>query len=93
MIRVLAFGIGLALAAYAGLNEIKNEPNLEKRAQLALENAQANFKEAQRTTPRERWRRPGVALADMQSSVELARDSLDATGKNPRKRPKYFKIR
>jgi len=80
MIRVLAFGI-VALAAVCRTKRIKNEPNLEKRAQLALENAQANFKEAQADYAAGKGGEAGRALADMQSSVELARDSLDATGK------------
>ena len=92
MIRVAVCVLGLAFLAYGELSEIRNEPNLEKRAELALQNAQKMFQEAKAAYAEQKVEEAGRALKEMQASVELARDSLDATGKNPRKKPKYFKM-
>lgn len=70
---------------------LQEEPNLEKRSQLALESAEAAFKnvrDAYRTGAKEEM---AVNLARIEESVNLAFTSLNLTGKNPRKYPKFFK--
>jgi hypothetical protein len=87
LILVLA-GAG---AAVAELDQARAEPNLEKRSKLALDNAEKALKDA-----REAYR-AGDAIAstakinEIRESVDLAYQSLMATGKNPRNSPKYFK--
>lgn len=78
-------------SAWAALDQARAEPNLEKRSKLALVNADAALK-----TAREAYRSGDMAgttakLKEIEESVDLAYDSLNATGKNPRKSPKYFK--
>ena len=73
------------------LESIKSEPRLEKRAGLALRFAKHKVDDvlaAYQAGDAE----GGVALlAQIEQAVELAYDSLMATGKNPRRHPKHFK--
>jgi hypothetical protein len=70
----------------------KAEPNLEKRSRLALNNAEAAFKAAQ-----DAYLKNGdvqstdARLDEVAQSVDLAYQSLLATGKNPSRSPKHFK--
>jgi hypothetical protein len=90
--------LALALwAASAGvmqadrLEDARSEPNLEKRSNLALENAVAalhNAREAYRAGDEQMAM---AKIAELQQSVELGYDSLTKTGKDPRKSPKWFK--
>ena len=62
-----------------------------KRSKLALDNAGTALKEA-----REAYQKgddPALAAAalEIEESVGLAWDSLESTGKNPRKSPRWFK--
>ena len=95
MIGLAACLIPLLLALPLGaadLEAVKAEPNLEKRARKALDNASVAFKAAQ-----EAYMQKGdlklttAALDEVAQSVELADLSLKQTGKNPRRSPKHFK--
>lgn len=95
MIGLAAGLIPLLLALPLGaadLDAVKAEPNLEKRARKALDNADAAFKAAQ-----EAYLQKGdlklttAGLDEVAQSVELADQSLKQTGKNPRRSPKHFK--
>lgn len=83
--------LALPLGA-ADLDAVKAEPNLEKRARLALDNATVAFKAAQ-----DAYMQKGdlklttAALDEVAQSVGLAYESLNQTGKNPRRSPKHFK--
>jgi ribonucleotide reductase alpha subunit len=73
------------------LSQIQQEPNLEKRSGLALDNAARAL-----TTAREAYRqgeagKAEAAVAEVLESVNLAYASLQQTGKNPRRSPKWFK--
>lgn len=81
----------LPAARAADLKEIQNEPNLERRAKIALEHAEEAFARAKSDYAEGKREPAGAQLIDMQSAVELARDALDATGKNPRKHAGPFK--
>ena len=73
------------------LESIKSEPRLEKRAGLALRFAKHKV-DGVLAAYQEGDADGGVALlAQIQQAVELAYDSLMATGKNPRRHPKHFK--
>jgi hypothetical protein len=60
----------------ADLASIQEEPNLEKRSQLAVDYANS---------------KADASLKEVGASVELAYQALLDTHKNPRRDPKYFK--
>ena len=92
MTRILTCVLLLCpLLAGAGLERARAEPNLEKRSKLALDNAQAALKIARDAYKKGDNHGVAAALKEVQESVELANTSLEQTGKNPRKRPKWFK--
>ena len=73
------------------LESIKSEPGFEKRAGLALRFAKHKV-DSVLAAYQEGDADGGVALlAQIQQAVELAYDSLMATGKTPRRHPKHFK--
>lgn len=81
----------LSCAARAGIAEIKSEPNLEKRARLALAHAETALAEAKAAYAKGDLNGTAASLEEMQQSVEMAQDSLMETGKDARKRSKPFK--
>ncbi len=90
--RLLLFLAGaLTVLQAAGIPEIVNEPNLEKRARLALTNAEWELTEAKSAYSAGDLKGTETALNLMQQSVEIARDALNQTGKDARKRSKPFK--
>jgi hypothetical protein len=70
---------------------VKAEPNLEKRSKLALDYAAATLKEARAAYGSGDAAKSTALIAEVRDAVELAEHSLQETGKNPRKSPKYFK--
>ena len=91
--RLMAVAVGLLLAqaARADLKQALAEPNLEKRSQLALNNAAAAYKTARAAYEKGENDQVVAAIAEIQESVELAFTSLTQTGKDPRRSPKWFK--
>jgi hypothetical protein len=89
----LSLGILLLLAgtASADLSEAKAEPNLEKRSKLALDNAEEALKTAREAYAKGENAQVAALATEIRESVELANTSLEETGKNPRKSPKWFK--
>ena len=75
----------------ADLKRALAERNLEKRAGLALENAVAAYKSARTAYEKGEREELAAAVAEVEESVKLAHTSLTATGKDPRKSPKWFK--
>jgi hypothetical protein len=73
------------------LAAVKQEPNLEHRSDLALDNADAAVTacgEAYRNGDLEKTK---AEAAEVEESVTIALDSLNETGKDARRHPKYFK--
>lgn len=74
----------------ADLDQAKAEPNLGKRCMLALDNAFDGL-----TLARDAYKGQSAQVQtyvkEIQESVVLAETSLQETGKNPRKSPKWFK--
>jgi hypothetical protein len=73
------------------LARLQSEPNLEKRAHAALDNAEEALKQA-----RDAYTNGDIAAAESRleevaQSVELADSALKQTGKNPSRSPKHFK--
>jgi len=87
----LAVGLALAAAAHADLKSVLAEPNLEKRSQLALNNASTAYKTARAAYEKGENDQVAAGIAEIQESVELAYTSLTQTGKDPRRSPKWFK--
>lgn len=81
----------LTPAMLADLTAVKQEPNSEKRSDLALSEADREVdlaREAYKKSDDSAFR---SALERMMAAVQLSYDSLQSTGKNARKHPKYFK--
>ena len=88
---LLALGLVPAAPLHADLKAALAEHDLGKRSKLALDNAGAAVKAAREAY--QKGDNPGLAAAarELQESVDLAWDSLESTGKDPRKSPRWFK--
>jgi hypothetical protein len=73
------------------LESARNEPNLEHRAELALENANEAIDKAKQYAVDSQFDKLHLAVVEVQQSVELCQESLTATGKDPRKNTRQFK--
>jgi hypothetical protein len=87
-----------ALLALVGVQSIRAdlkramaEPNLEKRSRLALENAKAAYQAAREAYQKGELEQVQTFATEIEQSVDLAYQSLQQTGKNPRSSPRYFK--
>ena len=87
----LAMWLALAGSMRADLKRARAEPNIEKRSQLALENARAQYQAARTAYEKGDMDQVAAAVAEIQESVELADTSLKETHKDPRRSPKWFK--
>lgn len=67
------------------------ERDLGRRSKLALDNANVAMKEARAAYEKGDSEKLNASVREVQDSVELAYDSLQSTGKDPRKNPKWFK--
>ena len=74
------------------VDQIRSEPNLERRAHLALDHASECLLEARSAYNAGNMEKTGQQLNEMQASVELAQQALDATGKDPRRHARPFKM-
>ncbi len=83
----------LATASLGGadLKEIRSEPNLERRAHLALAHADELFGEAKSDYAAGKAEKTGQDLQELGESVEVARAALNETGKDPRRHVRPFK--
>jgi hypothetical protein len=92
MIRQILLALSLACFCGAGdLDAIKAEPNLEKRSERALDNADRQIDAARKAYAAGDVNSTRQALHEVRASVELSYTSLQETGKNPRRSPKHFK--
>ena len=87
----VAVGLAFAAGARADLKSAMAEPNLEKRSKLALDNAMSAYDAARTAYDKGDSKATEAALHEVQESVEVAYTSLEQTGKDPRKSPKWFK--
>jgi hypothetical protein len=74
------------------IGQIKSEPNPERRAHLALDQAATDFEEAKAAYAAGNTDKTAQELRDLQGAVEVARDALAETGKDPRRHVKPFKM-
>lgn len=92
-IGLLAAALGVVFSGltHADLRAARAEPNLEKRSKLALGNALALYTNARQAYQQGDTNQVKADATEIQESVELAYTSLEDTGKDPRKSPKWFK--
>jgi hypothetical protein len=81
----------LVLALAFDLTAIQSEPNLERRSERALDNANLALDAARDDYNSGNFDKSQNELVEVRDSVELAYQSLSDTGKDPRKDPKFFK--
>lgn len=75
----------------ADLTSVRQEQNLERRSELALAYADTSVTAARTAYSGGDIDKTKAAVEDVQASVSLAYESLNETGKDPRKKPKAFK--
>jgi hypothetical protein len=85
MLALLIVCLAFDLAA------IKLEPNLERRSDLALQNATAAMDAARDASAAGDIGRVKSSLEEIRESVDLAYQSLVDSGKSARRNPKFFK--
>jgi hypothetical protein len=95
-LTVLLLAIGTALGQPTpppdeDLARVEAEPNLEKRAHAALDNAVEALRQARDAYAKGDDAGTNARLEEVQRSVELAASALEQTGKNPSRSPKHFK--
>lgn len=92
-VPLAALGLCLMLAGpvKGDLKRAQAEPNLEKRSQLAMDNALAAYQAARAAYDKGDNDQAAAAIAEILESVDLAAASLKQTGKDPRKSSKWFK--
>jgi len=73
------------------LARIQAEPHPDKRAHMALDNADDALKQAREAYDKGENEAAASRLQEVERSVELAENSLKETGKNPSRSPKHFK--
>jgi hypothetical protein len=91
MTRRFAVLLCSGLLAGADLESVKAEPNLEKRSEKALVFAGEILTAMRAELDRNDVEKIKDQLKEFQGAVDLSVDSLEATGKNARRNPKYFK--
>jgi hypothetical protein len=68
---------------------VKTEPNLEKRSERALDNANQALDAARESYGRGEYDQSETQLQEVGASVDLAYESLQQTGKDPRRSSKF----
>ncbi len=91
MLFFCAILLGACAPARADLQTVMAERNLERRSRLALQHADRALKSAREAYNKGDLETAAQRIALVQESVELAETSLNETGKNPRRSPKWFK--
>ncbi len=88
---VLAAVILFRGTAGADLQSVKDEPNLEKRSDRALENMRQALESARDAAKRNDEKTLKSAVQEVVDSAELSYQSLEESGKAARANPKHFK--
>lgn len=78
-------------AGAADLASIRSDPNLEKRAGLAMDYAMQRVDAAREAGAAGKTAEATADLEEVGGAAELVRESLKQTGKNASKSPKHFK--
>jgi hypothetical protein len=78
-------------AGASDLAAIRQEPNAEHRSQKALENASSALDQVRDSYQSSDLDHTRSAVTEVSQSVDLAWESLDGSGKDARRSPKFFK--
>ena len=97
--RMCRMSMGLALLWWfsalslwaADLASLQQEPNLERRSQLAMESANSALDAARTAYQANNLDKTRASLNEAGEAVSLAYSSLKQTGKEARRDPKFFK--
>lgn len=81
----------LAAPAPSSLDQVKAQPNPEHRARAAMDYASVAERNAEAAYSRGEMRKVEAELRNMQQSLDLAQDSLTASGKTPGRNPGLYK--
>lgn len=80
------------LFAYSfDLQAVKAEPNPDRRAEIAIDNANTALDRAKKLYADGEYKASQESVFEVRDSVELCAEALKATGKDPRKNAKQFK--
>jgi hypothetical protein len=90
-ILIALLALAGAAVSQADLKKALAESDLEKRSKLALDNAFAAYQTARDRYQKGEMDQVRASIQEIGQSVDLAYRSLNATGKNPRRSPKFFK--
>jgi len=97
MTRQMNIGIALLWSFSAAslcaidLASVQQEPNLERRSQMAMESANSALDAARTSYQANELDKTRASLDDVGQAVSLAYDSLKQTGKEARRDTKFFK--
>ena len=89
--RILLMSTLASAVSFADLSTAKAEPNLERRSEKAILNAQPAIDRARTAYKEGDASAETAAWDEVRQSIELCKTSLDQSGKDPRRSPKYFK--
>jgi hypothetical protein len=90
-LAIVALFLAPAGVLRADLKQAMAEHDLGRRSKIALDNAEAALKSARAAYEHGEGDKAAAAIAEIQASVDLALESLNQTGKNPRSSPRWFK--
>lgn len=97
MIRQMSIGLALLCSFSTAslwaidLASIQQEPNLQRRSQLAMDSANSALDAARAAYQANDLDKTRLSLDEAGEAVTLAYDSLQQTGKEARRDPKFFK--
>ena len=87
---MITYFVLLGMMAF-DLSTVKTEPNLERRSERALDNANLALDAARDDYNAGNIDKSQTELEEVRDSVDLAYESLSGTGKDPHRDPKFFK--
>jgi hypothetical protein len=90
-LAILALLLAPSGVLRADLKQAMAEHDLGRRSKIALDNAEAALKAARAAYEQGDGDKAAAAIVEIQASVDLALESLNQTGKNPRSSPRWFK--
>ena len=91
MLAIHATALSCLASQHPGLARIEAISDLERRSREALEFALVEFEAALTAYGSGELDRGKAALDGVAEAVEMAVDSLQSTGKHPRRHPRHFK--
>jgi hypothetical protein len=80
-----------ALVPCFDLDAVKAEPNFDRRADLAIDHANAALDRAKARYAIGEYKESQVAVLEIRESIEVGAEALKSSGKDPRKNAKQFK--